>query len=1027
MRKSLFCFLLISAAAFAQTTVTGTVIDPNGNPYANGTASAYTVVASGQSSATTTPVATTGAGSFSLTLATNTYLFTICAPPVQIGPTANPTPKQVCFSSFPIAVSGASMDISAQLNAIAVILGPNFGHTPITTVAGLNGIPGKTKGTVAAVTDAATIGDCTVGLGSLPGFCQYSGTAWGSIGGGGGAFSSLTGGTNTTAAMLVGTGASLGPTGTGTVTTTQPQAGASLPTPPCTNRQFFNLNAAGNLRDTLYVCENSVWQQVKPTVETVYAKDYGVQANAQIISDATTVSGSSTITCPNNDCNFTSANPARSCGTNACVGDIVFAAGVLGATENSTIACPQSTISTINSAQSITLTAANDCTANQTANAQLVWGPDDTTALGNAYTAAVATCTTLQLPSGIMLVQAPLFNTPNAVCGVSQPYRIPSIFGATSETTTIVPTPNFNFANCQGGGRGACFFGVQYEAAFLLGINGLGLTPGGGCGAINLVSNNGSIFFDDLFEGWCGQSSGTTGMIFTANQTEGLFGGTISFGGTDCLMNGNQNQLFQWPCFGAGGLGNPGLIVNGAQFISQGNDYNGVQINSSGSMRSISDRDVPFGSGAGSALVVNGGTLYLDNYNFSTNGKTITPLVIQGAGKVTAINTPFAAPTTGAQINQWLNADSTSQFVDLGGNTYPASSTALSNIPSLLQSRSTSASGGTTPYSLGYQLATCGSTACPGNMLMAVVAWTPSTNTISGCTDTLSNTWTQQGSTITSPSANGAARNIALFMVGNNKPAGGADTLSCSFSSNNTLTDIAIFEWKQSASSFDVAIQTNTGSGTAVSGTQTTVTNNSVTGFFLIDNVAGSISSGTCSPVNPCSAWPNNFPAAAFYGLYQIVPTAGATTSAGTLGSTSDWAGFWFTVRPILAIPPVFGSASITGITQTPANWSTPAGSGAGQWGSSPSVATCSGDSRNQQCTITVGSGTVGANPVLTVTQPTAFVIPPTCDARMLGGTATNSNFTTGTVTTTSAAFTWGSGTPPAASSTIILKVSCSN
>jgi hypothetical protein len=120
----------------------------------------------------------------------------------------------------------------------------------------------------------------------------------------------------------------------------------------------------------------------------------------------------------------------------------------------------------------------------------------------------------------------------------------------------------------------------------------------------------------------------------------------------------------------------------------------------------------------------------------------------------------------------------------------------------------------------------------------------------------------------------------------------------------------------------------------------------------------------------------------------------------------------------------VIGDCSSSQTTQTSGNWSVPAGSSAGQWGTTPSVGSCSGFSRVQTCTITVGSGTVGANPVLTVTQPNKFAIAPQCDARMIGGTATFSNFTTGTATTSSVPFTYN-GTP-AASSTIVLKVSCS-
>ena len=53
-------------------------------------------------------------------------------------------------------------------------------------------------------------------------FCAGPGYTWTAIGGSsvGGSFANLTSGTNTTAAMVVGTGASLAPTGTGTITAT---------------------------------------------------------------------------------------------------------------------------------------------------------------------------------------------------------------------------------------------------------------------------------------------------------------------------------------------------------------------------------------------------------------------------------------------------------------------------------------------------------------------------------------------------------------------------------------------------------------------------------------------------------------------------------------------------------------------------------------------------------------------------------------------------------------------------------------
>lgn len=145
---SRFALLLCLAAfAFAQTTVTGTIVDPNSNPYANGTVSAKTVAATGQPTISTSPASLNGSGFFSITLNANTYIFTVCAMPVQLGPTVNPTPKQVCFSSTPIAISGGSMDVSATLNPLAAVLGPRLSGGPSITLQ-TNGVNNGSQSTL---------------------------------------------------------------------------------------------------------------------------------------------------------------------------------------------------------------------------------------------------------------------------------------------------------------------------------------------------------------------------------------------------------------------------------------------------------------------------------------------------------------------------------------------------------------------------------------------------------------------------------------------------------------------------------------------------------------------------------------------------------------------------------------------------------------------------------------------------------------------------------------------------------------
>jgi hypothetical protein len=453
-----------------------------------------------------------------------------------------------------------------------------------------------------------------------------------------------------------------------------------------------------------------------------------------------------------------------------------------------------------------------------------------------------------------------------------------------------------------------------------------------------------------------------------------------------------------------------GLNVTAGTLQSLSNAYSGtITISAGATMSSHDDEDA---IGTGFATWKNSGKLILDNYLFQAT-RTNPIFNLQG-GTIIAEKTKFLGNSSGTYVNQWLQEDDTASFSDLGGNTFPTQA-AISSIPTILQSIGSTTSAGTTPYTRAFTSATCGSTACHGNMLQVFLRWTPSTNTLSGCTDTLGNTWTQNGSTLTTTSTSGAAVNIAMLTVTNNKPTGGADTLSCSFSSNNTFTSFMLREWKQANASYDVAIQTNTGNGTAISGTQTTLTNGAVTGFVIADNVATSLVSGTCSPINPCSAWPDNVAASGFYGLYQFIPTAGATTSAGTIGSTSDWAGFWFTVRPLNSNPVLTGVASATGTLVTAAKLVL-----SGTWGNTASWTTGPVGYNNFSGTITNSGTGQAANPTVTYTFPNPYPVPPQyCTMTQVGGTQAIGQFTAGTPTSTGVTFTY-SGTPSASSTEIV-------
>jgi hypothetical protein len=126
-----------TAAAAQFTTVTGTVVDPNGFPYALGTITAVLILPGGTSPTLnglpyTPPTQPTGldkTGSFTLQLADNTVLlpaatkwnFTVCSAIGTVQPASGKGP--VCFVlAAPITISGASQSISTQLNAAALPL-----------------------------------------------------------------------------------------------------------------------------------------------------------------------------------------------------------------------------------------------------------------------------------------------------------------------------------------------------------------------------------------------------------------------------------------------------------------------------------------------------------------------------------------------------------------------------------------------------------------------------------------------------------------------------------------------------------------------------------------------------------------------------------------------------------------------------------------------------------------------------------------------------------------------------------------
>jgi hypothetical protein len=128
-----FVFLTLPTAA-QFTTVSGTVADPNGLPYANGAITATLVTSASPTlngfayTPPTQPVGLNTAGSFTMRLADNTVLlpgatqwkFQVCSAGGTVQPAGGKGP--VCFTAGPLTISGSSQSITATLTAVALPL-----------------------------------------------------------------------------------------------------------------------------------------------------------------------------------------------------------------------------------------------------------------------------------------------------------------------------------------------------------------------------------------------------------------------------------------------------------------------------------------------------------------------------------------------------------------------------------------------------------------------------------------------------------------------------------------------------------------------------------------------------------------------------------------------------------------------------------------------------------------------------------------------------------------------------------------
>jgi hypothetical protein len=195
----LFALLFVPALSFAQfTTVTGTVTDPNGLAYANGTISAGLVLPGGTSptlngggyTPPSQPTGLDGSGKFTMRLADNTVLlpggtqwtFLICSFAGTIQPAGGKGP--VCFNVPALTISGSSQSITSNIAAVpppALSTNPGTGTVTSSGSPVAGNIPKFTTATniaPAAATDIVNLFSGCSGTQSLgaDGACHAAGT-----------------------------------------------------------------------------------------------------------------------------------------------------------------------------------------------------------------------------------------------------------------------------------------------------------------------------------------------------------------------------------------------------------------------------------------------------------------------------------------------------------------------------------------------------------------------------------------------------------------------------------------------------------------------------------------------------------------------------------------------------------------------------------------------------------------------------------------------------------------------------------
>ena len=424
-----------------------------------------------------------------------------------------------------------------------------------------------------------------------------------------------------------------------------------------------------------------------------------VHADAQYVTDATSNS-TTTVTCPNSDCNFTSADVGKTVwattqGTGAGVGYLLY----------TTYVCPVTTIATVNSAQSITLNLA--CTASGTGNVVLIWGTKDGAAL---QTAAGNGCNTLYLPQGMILDDQPFMNhSSHTTCsrGLGGPSGAIIGPGGSEQGATLIITPDFNYAGCTGigGTHGVC---IGSDAQFIGYVNiwGTGLTsasntncPTTGITFIAPDSRSGWMDAVDL-AGICPGAATFDGIVMNNPDAFLDEGGAQEVGTSACVAFANGVQSRGNDCHNLDVSGGIGMAVYGKLVDFGSFELAGVVIEGAGyNMQSFGTTIV--NSGSVPAIEVKSGGTWSSLGDFvSSTTSNVNALLLDSGGTAQSCGTRFSAPSSaGYAINvsgSWL---SDGDYVGLDGTA--SAGGMVVNSGGSVATRNTQFKGSTTAISQG--------------------------------------------------------------------------------------------------------------------------------------------------------------------------------------------------------------------------------------------------------------------------------------------------------------------------------------